>query len=282
MAGGDEPGVFDQSGVRVERENVKEADAGGPGGLEVHEGHRAGVEFGLGRVQFESAEDLVPGRLVVFGRTAVEDPVGGEAPSIREVQDGIVGVILDGSDGSAADEFRPGAGAEFFHREVMKLVGGYPHVRRTGGRRGGRACRGVPDGPVMPAVGDGGVERRFVELPVAPSPVADGFTARVYQHHAWWMGQGGEADREAEGGETCAGEGDVIRSAVPRHFHKCAPTSPSNWLCSVGSCGGTGAVHGAVARKVPATKLALRHAGTATRSALRAGPWRRSSPPISR
>ena len=233
-------------------------------------------------MQFEAAEDLVPGRLVVFGRTAIEDPVGGEAPSVGELQDGMVGVILDGSDRGAADEFHPGASAEFFPRESMKLIGGYPHVRRTGGGPGGRACRGVTDSPVMPAVGDGGVERRFVKLPVAPSPVANGFTARVYQHHAWRMGQCGEADRKAEGGETCAGEGDVISSAVPRYFHECAPTSPSNWLCSVGSCGGTGAVHGAAARKVPATKLALRHAGTATRSALRAGPWRRSSPPISR
>ena len=172
----------------------------------------------------------MPGRLVVFGRTAVEDPVGGEAPSVGEVQDGIVGVILDGSDGRAVDEFHPGAGAEFFHCEVVKLVGGYPHVRRAGGRREGSACRGVPNGPVMPAVGDGGVEGRFVKLPVAPSPVADGFAARVHQHHAWWMGQGGEADREAEGGETGAGECDVIRSAVPRHFNECAPTSPSNWL----------------------------------------------------
>ena len=62
------------NGRRIEGKDVEEADAFGSGGLEIHEGHGAGIEVGFGGMEFESAENLAPWGAVVLRRAAVEDP----------------------------------------------------------------------------------------------------------------------------------------------------------------------------------------------------------------
>ena len=165
--------------------------------------------------------------------------------SVGKMERGVVRVLVDGVDGNAAEDSDAGGGGELFGGDLVKAVGGDADVGRGGSRCGDRARCGGADGPTVPAVGDGVVERGFVKLPVAPGAVAGEFGAGVDEDDFGRIGERGQTDGEADGGEAGAGEGEVVGGAAglggglvgfdagdgaaTGGCHRCTPTRPSRW-----------------------------------------------------
>lgn len=131
-----------------------------------------GVDVCLRGMEFESAENLAPRAVGLLRRAAVEGPSCRDLLSVGEMKGGAGRVVFNGVDGDAMEEGDVRGSGKFFQGDFVKLVGGDADVggADVSARRPGPYRRST-DKPVVPAVGDGGVERGLMQLPVTPSAV---------------------------------------------------------------------------------------------------------------